>query len=417
MRFPLPKHPEVLVVGAGAAGMAAAIAAAERGKEVLLIDRNQQVGGTATHVCVGTLCGMYHHGPQPEKICDGFPADFLNVLQSREKSRPISGSGGIWFLPYTPVNWSAVATEFLSKKNIQTAYSTHVLTSSYAGGYIQGIKLLSGGLEMEIHPHAIVDASGGPLFAQESGLPILREETYQAAAHIFRLCGLPDLEDQVLSLTLLRMINDALASGQLTGHPGRLSLIPGSRKGDFAWFKLGLPFSITNEEHTHTHVITFAQSVLDQLEKWLAGLAGDWQHTRMDYRAPVTGVRTGERYQGESTLTGHDVLSGNVPSHSIARGAWPIEYWPPGKTPLFKFLPEEIPYYGIAAESLHHAHVKNLFFAGKNIAADEQGIASARVMGICLQTGYAAGILAAGLASEQSPEQCIRIIQQHLFCQ
>jgi len=39
--------------------------------------------------------------------------------------------------------------------------------------------------------------------------------------------------------------------------------------------------------------------------------------------------------------------------------------------------------------------IENLFFGGRIISATDGAIASARVMGICLQTGYAAGKLAA----------------------
>jgi len=55
--------------------------------------------------------------------------------------------------------------------------------------------------------------------------------------------------------------------------------------------------------------------------------------------------------------------------------------------------------------------IDNLFFAGRNISATDGAIASARVMGICLQTGYAAGCMAAAGAQNLSISNAIRQIQ------
>ena len=55
--------------------------------------------------------------------------------------------------------------------------------------------------------------------------------------------------------------------------------------------------------------------------------------------------------------------------------------------------------------------IQNLFFAGRNISATDGAIASARVMGICLQTGYAAGCLAAAAASNLSLTEAVKQIQ------
>ncbi len=60
----------------------------------------------------------------------------------------------------------------------------------------------------------------------------------------------------------------------------------------------------------------------------------------------------------------------------------------------YKYLPPGA-HYEIPARSLRAANVANLFMAGKTISADVDAIASARVMGCCLATGAAAGILAA----------------------
>ena len=50
---------EVLVVGGGPAGIAAAIAAARKGAGTLLVDRNGFVGGTATASVVGPFMTCY----------------------------------------------------------------------------------------------------------------------------------------------------------------------------------------------------------------------------------------------------------------------------------------------------------------------------------------------------------------------
>ena len=57
---------------------------------------------------------------------------------------------------------------------------------------------------------------------------------------------------------------------------------------------------------------------------------------------------------------------------------------------------------------------ENLYFGGKCIAADDRAIASARVMGTCLATGYAAGRMAALRVQGQSREENIAQIRLDL---
>jgi len=56
-----------------------------------------------------------------------------------------------------------------------------------------------------------------------------------------------------------------------------------------------------------------------------------------------------------------------------------------------------------------------LFFAGKLISASEKAIASARVIGTCLGTGYAAGVLAAYKALGNSESEAISFIQSQML--
>ena len=50
---------DVVVLGGGPAGIAAAVAAAGEGMSVTLIERNSFLGGKATAAEVGTVCGLY----------------------------------------------------------------------------------------------------------------------------------------------------------------------------------------------------------------------------------------------------------------------------------------------------------------------------------------------------------------------
>ena len=75
---------------------------------------------------------------------------------------------------------------------------------------------------------------------------------------------------------------------------------------------------------------------------------------------------------------------------------------------------EENNYYQIPADCLISKTLSNLFFAGRIISATDAAIASARVMGICLQTGYAAGKLAVGHCLKTPVNQTITLIQKEL---
>jgi len=66
----LIKNTDVVVLGGGAAGIAAAVAAARKGLSVVLIERNSFLGGKATAAEVGTVCGLYRFSKKekPEYI-------------------------------------------------------------------------------------------------------------------------------------------------------------------------------------------------------------------------------------------------------------------------------------------------------------------------------------------------------------
>ena len=76
------KHYDVIVLGGGAAGIAAAIGARKAGKNVLLVERNGSLGGQATNANVASYCGFFTHGEQPEQIVYGVGEEVLQKLKA-----------------------------------------------------------------------------------------------------------------------------------------------------------------------------------------------------------------------------------------------------------------------------------------------------------------------------------------------
>src|SRR5436190_13901265 len=59
---------DICVVGAGISGVAAALEAAKLGRKVVIVDAAPALGGQAIGSIIGTIIGLYTHGPTPYQI-------------------------------------------------------------------------------------------------------------------------------------------------------------------------------------------------------------------------------------------------------------------------------------------------------------------------------------------------------------
>ena len=94
---------DVAVVGGGAAGIAAALAAAECGRSVVLIEDYGFFGGTATISGVQSYCGFLTSGPHPERVVAGMGLRVLEALQAfGHPVEPVLQSSGNWIILLDP---------------------------------------------------------------------------------------------------------------------------------------------------------------------------------------------------------------------------------------------------------------------------------------------------------------------------
>ncbi len=367
----------MVVVGSGAAGIAAAVTAARAGCKTLLLDQRPAGGGTGGFSGLTTLCGLFDD--EGKFLNDGFARELAEALAERrsptrhvaaaawQNTGPEAGApikmGRVWVLQYRPEKFQKVAATFLtSTPNLQTRWNTSLSDVVVEDSRIVNLNGFTVG--------AVIDGSGTAEVARAIGAECLAtDETTQAPAVIF------PLQNVTREFSTPAEVTQVLLPLARAGFPPlnfQSSLEPGTLTVKFT----GRPDEVkTLIEFLRANVVGFENC-----------------STPLTTLAPAQ--RAGRMIVGEYVLTGADVLDGRKFPDAVARGAWPIEQWSADGVARFRYLPPGV-HYEIPARCLRAARCKNLFMAGKTISADVDAIASARVMGCCLATGAAAGVLAA----------------------
>jgi glycine/D-amino acid oxidase-like deaminating enzyme len=402
----------VVVIGGGAAGIAASVSAAESGLNVILIERYGFLGGLATAAMVGTICGLYYRGGKTPKFAmHGFAKSFAEGVARRSGTQAQGYAEGLYFLPYEPVAFKEKATEVLLQAGVKILLSSALEDIKIENSKIQEIVASTQDGQVTIQTNAVVDCTGNALVSNMAGLELIQEQTYQSGAFVFRVAGFPAMQSYTLGLNLLRWIKKGIDAQALHPDCDRLSIVPGTLRQGTAFMKLGVPFSSENNTKTESEYERLARSRAVEIIQFLKGVDESLKSLSIMSMATQVGIRSGRRPVGQIVLNENDVLECKKPIDGVAIGAWPVEYWGKERIPEMKYFAAN-DHYEIPAGALVSSGLNNLFFAGRGLSATEYAIASARVIGTCLGTGYAAGMLAASQVKQEAWESAIELIRK-----
>jgi hypothetical protein len=271
--------------------------------------------------------------------------------------------GRVWVLPYRPEKFRALAEQLISATpNLVAKWNTPLGNAIAEHGHITQLN--------DLNIRAVIDCTGTAEVARSIGIETLAtDETTQAPAVIFTL------RKVCKSLATIADVAQVLLPLARAGFP-----------------PLNLQARLEPDHFTAKFAGRAEQ--VPQLIAFLRGKVNGFEECEILFNEITTAHRAGRMIVGPYVLTGVDVLAGSQFPDAVARCAWPIEQWDTKGAARYRYLPPGT-HYEIPARSLRAARVENLFMAGKTISADVEAIASARVMGCCLATGAAAGVLAA----------------------
>ena len=110
-----PRKVDVLVIGGGTAGIAAAVAAARDGAQTLLVEQNGSLGGMASGAFVHTLCGLYRLRDDATQTLEfanpGFAQEFSTRLLAIGGARGPVRMGRLDVLPHSPLALAFLADQ------------------------------------------------------------------------------------------------------------------------------------------------------------------------------------------------------------------------------------------------------------------------------------------------------------------
>ena len=160
---------DVCVVGAGIAGLSAAIESARLHRDVVLVDSLPLIGGQMVHSLIGLFCGVFGNGPEYRQLTHGIFDDIF---------RDLGLAGDLHFQPghTKTVYYNEVALDrwlewTVGSLGVKTILGTVLQRADLRDGRISGIELASRYGNVTIAAHGFVDASGDAALTWQAGLP------------------------------------------------------------------------------------------------------------------------------------------------------------------------------------------------------------------------------------------------------
>ena len=385
----------VVVVGAGAAGMAAAIAAARAGADVKLVERTAGPGGTVAGALIHTLGGIYDQGKRP--LNGGLAEELADRLFQADPQTRIRRIGKVQCLNVCPQVYRQVIHQWLNDETcIEQLYDTSVAQVTVVDGQVVQCDAQCRDRSVTLRPTAVIDTTGTAEVVRLIDPRLVYDDEQRAAGGlIFRLRGVqPGALAFPKSITLVEKLRDAARQARLPASCEHAWLDQGVFE-DEIFVKLFVP--LPSDWRNPERLAELARQTLLIQEQVIAFVRG-WPEFGDAWLSETgaLGVRDGGRIRGEYYLTEDDVRACRRFDDAACRCCWPIEYWHPTQGLQLEYLPAG-GYYEIPLRALKLQGLANVWAAGKCLSADHKAQSSARVAGQCWAMGEAVGRAAAGL--------------------
>ena len=398
---------DVIVAGAGPAGICAAVAAARRGAKVALLERYGVVGGNLSVGYVGPVLGM---------VCKGTMRDEIVKILDIPENDMLGYVGKAHDFEKAKLSLA----EFVNHENIDVYLQTAVFDTLMDGNRVTGVVLATNQGKLALEGKVVIDCTGDGIVAtvagadvrkgREDGLmqPVTLEFTIEGVDENKGVTCIGDVDDVELNgERFLDFCKRRADAGRIPAHLAAVRLHPVVEKGQ----RQVNTTQANKVDMTHIREIFPADLELRRQIETLMGFFREelpgYENVKVLRSGATTGVRETRRVMGDYLLTAEDLVAGKQFEDAVVHEAEFIVdiHNPEGagqaEDKIAYVIPYDIPYRAMLPKG-----IEGLLVAGRCISGTHRAHASYRVMSICMAMGEAAGTAAALAAKENiTPRQ------------
>lgn len=407
---------DVAVIGAGMAGISAAVSAARNGAKVVLVQDRPVLGGNASSEMRVTVNGVQSlknkHKIERET---GIVEELLieNWHYNPQASYPV---------------WDHVLYNYVVReKNITLLLNTSAMDVFMDGNTIKSVVCWQSTTETEFTLEAkmFCDCSGDGLVAASAGAEFRIGREGKAE---FNESFAPDEPDGWVMGDCIMMITKDMGKPMPFYPPdyaipfdGEKAETTGHRKikqvkEGFWWVEVGSDVDIIGERDEIRHkLMAYFYGVWDYVKN--SGKHPEADNVAIDWIGSIPGRRESRRFVGDFILSQNDMLGLRDFEDAVAFGGWSLDEHNPGgiedlDQPASFFHSRFDNIYQVPFRCLYSKDVSNLLFAGRNVSVTHMALSSTRIIGTCSMMGQAVGTASAMCSQKEvTPRE---LYQKHI---
>jgi hypothetical protein len=402
---------EVVVLGGGPSGMAAAVAAARAGRRTLLLERYGFLGGMGTAAGVTNFCGLHAnvHG-DIRQVVHGVADDLLQRIDRLGGlNAPHALFGKTVAQAYDTAAYKIAADDLLLSAGVEVLF--HALAAGVVMAderKVQALLVETKSGRYAVLGRTFIDASGDGDLAAWAGVPY---ELGDGAGNMlypstmFRVNGIDPERAGKAWEVIPRLMLQAEAEGRYK-FPRKTPIVRPQKSG-IEW-RVNLTQLANREGNAMNGVDARELSDAEVLgRRQIAQVAGflrevpGFERSYIVDIAPQVGIRETRRVRGLYQLSERDVLDCESFDDTIGVNGWPLELHLKGDVEFrWPQIPESRGFNHLPYRMTVPQGLDNVWIAGRCASMSHEAQSAARVTGACFVMGQAAGS-AADLALQE----------------
>ncbi len=382
---------DIIVLGGGFTGCAAAEAAARQGKSVLLLEASGYLGGAASNcliypfMCWWTSVEDGEGGKKRHDLSRGLFTEYHAALQAR---------GG--FIDET---LKVILDERMIAAGVKVLFHATLCGVAKDGAHITSVTVATKAGNLTFEAKMFIDCTGDADLCTMAGIPTMlgreQDNLCQPMTLCFRVGNVDKKTFYANRQVWQAKYKEWQAAGKITNPREDILVFDHPIEGVLHFNTTRIvkhnpvdPFDVTKAE------MEARKQVIELMNFFREEQIPGMENARLIYTAPSIGVRESRMLIGDYVLTGKDLVACEKFDDAIAAGNYDIDiHNPEGSGTSHYYFPEgtwyTIPYRALIPRA---EDCDNLLVGGRCISADHEAQASIRIMPICATTGEAAGI-------------------------